>query len=151
MPQKPTAAISSRLAKPASPAGRTSCPWKRSPAMACLNRDRKGSFSNPTVSPKYRGTAMAIFDGELGLQFVTHLANHYTVPDLVRLAKMAADKGFKQIWVNDNIRYRGQLVVLTAIAARVPIRLGTAIMVPYFHNPLDMADSFAALSELCGN
>jgi alkanesulfonate monooxygenase SsuD/methylene tetrahydromethanopterin reductase-like flavin-dependent oxidoreductase (luciferase family) len=91
---------------------------------------------------------MAIFKGDLGLQFVTHLANHYTVPDLVRLAQLATDKGFKQIWVNDNIRYRGQLVVLTAIAARAPIRLGTAIMVPYFHNPLDMADSLAALSEL---
>src|SRR5678816_4814576 len=89
---------------------------------------------------------MSIFTGELGLQFVTHLANHYTVPDLVRLAQVAADKGFQQIWVNDNIRYRGQLVVMTAIAACVPIRLGTAIMVPYFHNPLDMADSFAALS-----
>ena len=92
---------------------------------------------------------MSIFDGELGLQFVTHLANHYTVPDLVRLARLAADKGFKQIWVNDNIRYRGQMVVLTAIASHVPIRLGTAIMVPYFHNPLDVADSLAALSELC--
>jgi alkanesulfonate monooxygenase SsuD/methylene tetrahydromethanopterin reductase-like flavin-dependent oxidoreductase (luciferase family) len=92
---------------------------------------------------------MAIFNGELGLQFVTHLANHYTVPDLVRLAQVAADGGFKQIWVNDNIRYRGQMVVLTAIASRVPIRLGTAIMVPYFHNPLDVADSLAALSELC--
>ena len=92
---------------------------------------------------------MAIFTGELGLQFVTHLANHYTVPDLVRLAQFAADKGFKQIWVNDNIRYRSQLVVLTAIAARVPIELGTAIMVPYFHNPLDVADSLAALAELC--
>ena len=92
---------------------------------------------------------MAIFTDELGLQFVTHLANHYTVPDLVRLAQFAGDKGFKQIWVNDNIRYRGQLVVLTAIAARVPIRLGTAIMVPYFHNPLDVADCLAALAELC--
>ena len=92
---------------------------------------------------------MPIFDGELGLQFVTHLANHYTVPDLVRLARLAADKGFKQIWVNDNIRYRGQMVVLTAIASHVPIRLGTAIMVPYFHNPLDVADSLAALSEVC--
>jgi alkanesulfonate monooxygenase SsuD/methylene tetrahydromethanopterin reductase-like flavin-dependent oxidoreductase (luciferase family) len=92
---------------------------------------------------------MTIYTGELGLQFVTHLANHYTVPDLVRLAQFASDMGFKQIWVNDNIRYRGQLVVLTAIASRVPIQLGTAIMVPYFHNPLDMADSLAALSELC--
>ena len=92
---------------------------------------------------------MSIFTGELGLQFVTHLANHYTVPDLVRLAQFAADKGFKQIWVNDNIRYRSQLVVLTAIAARVPIELGTAIMVPYFHNPLDVADCLGALAELC--
>ena len=92
---------------------------------------------------------MALFNGELGLQFVTHLANHYTVPDLVRLARLAMDRGFEQIWVNDNIRYRGQIVVLTAIASTVPIRLGTAIMVPYFHNPLDTADSLAALSELC--
>jgi alkanesulfonate monooxygenase SsuD/methylene tetrahydromethanopterin reductase-like flavin-dependent oxidoreductase (luciferase family) len=92
---------------------------------------------------------MPIFNGELGLQFVTHLANHYTIPDLVHLAQLAFDRGFKQIWVNDNIRYRSQLVVLTAIASRVPIRLGTAIMVPYFHNPLDVADSLAALSELC--
>lgn len=92
---------------------------------------------------------MAVFRGELGLQFVTHLANQYTVPELVRLAKLGADCGFEQIWVNDNIRYRNQLVVLTAIASQVPIRLGTAVMVPYFHNPLDIADGLAALSELC--
>jgi alkanesulfonate monooxygenase SsuD/methylene tetrahydromethanopterin reductase-like flavin-dependent oxidoreductase (luciferase family) len=92
---------------------------------------------------------MAIFGGTLGLQFVTHLANHYTVSNLVRLAQLAADRGFEQIWVNDNIRYRSQMVVLTAIASQVPIRLGTAIMVPYFHNPLDVADSLGALSELC--
>ena len=92
---------------------------------------------------------MAIFNGELGLQFVTHLANQYTVPDLVRLARLGANNGFQQIWVNDNIRYRSQLVVLTAIASQVPVRLGTAIMVPYFHNPLDVADSLGALSELC--
>ena len=58
---------------------------------------------------------MTIFDGELGLQFVTHLANHYTVPDLVRLAQVAADKGFEQIWINDNIRYRGQLITTQRI------------------------------------
>jgi alkanesulfonate monooxygenase SsuD/methylene tetrahydromethanopterin reductase-like flavin-dependent oxidoreductase (luciferase family) len=92
---------------------------------------------------------MGIFNGELGLQFVTHLANQYTVPDLVRLARFGADRGFQQIWVNDNIRYRSQLVILAAIASQVPVRLGTAIMVPYFHNPLDVADSLGALSELC--
>lgn len=93
---------------------------------------------------------MALFQGEFGLQFVTHLANHYSVRELVRLAHLAQRKGFAQIWVNDNIRYRGQLLVLTAIAVEVPIRLGTAILVPYFHHPLDLAGSLAALSELCG-
>lgn len=92
---------------------------------------------------------MVTFQGEIGLQFVTHLANHYTVPDLVRLAKLGLSKGFDQIWVNDNVRYRSQTVVLTAIAAQVPIRLGTAVLVPYFHHPLDVADSLATLSELC--
>src|SRR5512145_1912586 len=92
---------------------------------------------------------MSVFNGELGLQFVTHLANHYSVPALVRLAQLAAERGFEQIWVNDNIRYRSQLVVLTAIASQVPVRLGTAILVPYFHNPLDIADAFGAISELC--
>lgn len=92
---------------------------------------------------------MAIYSGELGLQFVTHLANHYTLRDLVRLAQLGKERGFEQIWVNDNIRYRNQMVVLTALASQVKIRLGTAIMVPYFHNPLDIADSFGALSELC--
>lgn len=92
---------------------------------------------------------MSVFNGELGLQFVTHLANHYSVPALVRLAQLAAEHGFEQIWVNDNIRYRSQLVVLTAIASQVPVRLGTAILVPYFHNPLDIADAFGAISELC--
>ena len=43
-------------------------------------------------SRSIKAQRMTIFDGELGLQFVTHLANHYTVPDLVRLAQVAADK-----------------------------------------------------------
>src|SRR5215831_1855085 len=51
VPRKPTAAISSRLAKPASLAGRISYPWKRSSAMACRNRDQKECFFNPTASP----------------------------------------------------------------------------------------------------
>jgi alkanesulfonate monooxygenase SsuD/methylene tetrahydromethanopterin reductase-like flavin-dependent oxidoreductase (luciferase family) len=91
---------------------------------------------------------MAKYTGEFALQFVTHLANHYTVRDLVRLARLGHEKGFAQIWVNDNVRYRGQLVVLTAIAAEVPVRIGSAILVPYFHQPLDLAGSLAALSEL---
>jgi hypothetical protein len=32
---------------------------------------------------------MAIFTGEVGLQFTTHIANHYTVPQWVELAQLA--------------------------------------------------------------
>lgn len=92
---------------------------------------------------------MAVFRAEIGLQFVTHLANQHALPELVRFAALAHERGFGQIWVNDNLRYRSQIVVLTAIAAQVPIRIGTAILVPYFHNPMDVADSLASLSELC--
>jgi len=91
---------------------------------------------------------VSIFTGELGLQFVTHLANHYTVPEFIRLAQLGADSGFSRIWFNDNIRYRSQLLVMTAVATRVAIPLGTAVLVPYFHNPLDLADALGALSEL---
>lgn len=88
------------------------------------------------------------FSGELGLQFTIHIANQYTVPELVRLARLGHDKGFQQIWVNDNLTQRNIFVVLAAMAAQVPIKLGTAILVPYFRNPVDIADSLAAISEL---
>ncbi len=91
---------------------------------------------------------MAAFDGKLSLQFVIHLANQYTVNQLVELAGLAHSRGFERIWVNDNARYRSQVVVLAAIAARVPVGIGTAILVPYLHHPIEVVDSLAALSEL---
>ncbi len=93
---------------------------------------------------------MAIFQGEIGLQFTTHIASRYTVPQWVELAELAHENNFSQIWVNDNLGHRNVFVILTAIASRVPIKLGTAILVPYFRNPIDTADSLAALSELTG-
>lgn len=92
---------------------------------------------------------MSKFSGAFGLQFVTHLANHYSVHELVELARLAHEKGFERIWLNDNARYRSQVVVLSAIAARVPIGIGTAVLVPYFHHPLEVVDSLATWSELC--
>jgi 5,10-methylenetetrahydromethanopterin reductase len=35
-----------------------------------------------------------------------------------------------------------------AIVARLPVKLGTAVTVPYFRNPVDLAMAFATLSEL---
>lgn len=91
---------------------------------------------------------MTAFNGMLGLQFVAHLANHYTANQLVELAELAHRRGFERVWVNDNARYRSQVVVLSAIAARVPIGIGTAILVPYLHHPIEVVDSLATLSEL---
>lgn len=91
---------------------------------------------------------MAAFKGRLGLQFVIHLANRYTANQLVELAGLAHRRGFERIWVNDNARYRSQVVVLSAIAARVPIGIGTAVLVPYLHHPIEVVDSLATLSEL---
>lgn len=88
------------------------------------------------------------FEGEFGLQFTLHIANHYSVPELVRLADLARQEGFRQVWVNDNLGYRSVFTVLTAMASRVPVKLGTAILVPYFRNPVDVAGTLATLSEL---
>lgn len=88
------------------------------------------------------------FRGELALKFAIQIADKYTVPELVRLAQLAHAEGFKQVWVNDNLCQRNIFVVLTAMAAQVPIKLGTSIIVPYFRNPVDIADTLAALSEL---
>jgi alkanesulfonate monooxygenase SsuD/methylene tetrahydromethanopterin reductase-like flavin-dependent oxidoreductase (luciferase family) len=90
------------------------------------------------------------FHGELAVKFAIQSAGQYTVPELVRLAKLAHGEGFKQVWVNDNLGQRNLFVVLAAMAAEVPIKLGTSIIVPYFRNPVDIADSLAALSELTG-
>ena len=88
------------------------------------------------------------FRGEVALKFAIQVSNQYTLPELVRLAQLAHTEGFKQVWVNDNLCQRNIFVVLTAMAGQVPIKFGTSIVVPYFRNPVDIADSLAALSEL---
>jgi Coenzyme F420-dependent N5,N10-methylene tetrahydromethanopterin reductase and related flavin-dependent oxidoreductases len=83
-----------------------------------------------------------------GLQFTTHLANDHSVRELVRLADLAQQRGFHQVWINENIGFRSQAVTLSAIAASIPINIGTAITVPYFHHPLDVVATLTTLAEL---
>src|SRR5262245_66631957 len=90
------------------------------------------------------------FRGELAVKFAIQSVSQYSVPELVRLALLARDQGIAHVWVNHNLGQRNIFVVLAAIAAKVPIKLGTSIIVPYFRNPVDIADSLAALSELTG-
>ena len=85
---------------------------------------------------------------ETGIQFHLPTYAHVPLPHLVGLAAQAETKGVDQFWVTDNLRSRQSFVVLAAMASRLKTKLGTAVTVQYFRNPLDLADSIATLSEL---
>jgi 5,10-methylenetetrahydromethanopterin reductase len=92
------------------------------------------------------------FAGEIGIHYPLHVLNRYSLPELIGLAERAwqtlGKLGFSQIWTNDNLEYRSVLVSSAAIVARLPVKLGTAVTVPYFRNPVDLAMAFATISEL---
>lgn len=87
-------------------------------------------------------------DLETGIQFHLPTYAHVPLPHLVELASRAEAKGVDQIWVTDNLRSRQSFVVLAAMASHLKVKLGTAVTVQYFRNPVDLADSIATLSEL---
>src|SRR5918996_4084123 len=92
------------------------------------------------------------FTGEIGIHYPLHVLNRYSLPELIGLAERAwqtlSQGGFSQVWTNDNLEYRSVLASSAAIVARLPVKLGTAITVPYFRNPIDLAAGFATVSEL---
>jgi alkanesulfonate monooxygenase SsuD/methylene tetrahydromethanopterin reductase-like flavin-dependent oxidoreductase (luciferase family) len=94
----------------------------------------------------------ARFTGEIGIHFPLHVLNRYSLPELIGLAERAQQIlgpfGFTRVWTNDNLEYRSVLASSAAILAKLPVKLGTAVTVPYFRNPIDMAMAFATMSEL---
>lgn len=92
------------------------------------------------------------FTGEIGIHYPLHVLNRYSLPELIGLAESAwktmGEFGFNQVWTNDNLEYRSVLASSAAIVARLPVKLGTAVTVPYFRNPIDLAMAFATISEL---
>ena len=90
--------------------------------------------------------------GEIGIHYPLHVLNRYSLPELIGLAETAWQTmqkfGFGQVWTNDNLEYRSVLASSAAIVARLPVKLGTAVTVPYFRNPVDLAMAFATMSEL---
>jgi alkanesulfonate monooxygenase SsuD/methylene tetrahydromethanopterin reductase-like flavin-dependent oxidoreductase (luciferase family) len=95
---------------------------------------------------------MVNFTGEIGIHYPLHVLNRYSLPELINLADRAwqtmSPFGFTRIWTNDNLEYRSVLASSAAILARLPVKLGTAVTVPYFRNPIDVAMAFATMSEL---
>ena len=92
------------------------------------------------------------FTGEIGIHYPLHVLNRYTLPELIGLAERAVKTmgpfGFTRVWTNDNLEYRSVLASSAAILASLPVKLGTAVTVPYFRNPIDVAMAFATMSEL---
>jgi len=85
---------------------------------------------------------------QVGVQFHLPTYKDHPVPELVSLGKTAKAGGVTQLWVTDNLQSRNAFVVLAALASSIPINLGTAVTVQYFRNPVDLADSLAAISEI---
>jgi alkanesulfonate monooxygenase SsuD/methylene tetrahydromethanopterin reductase-like flavin-dependent oxidoreductase (luciferase family) len=85
---------------------------------------------------------------EAGIQFHLPTYAHVPLPHLVDLAKDAEAKGVTQMWITDNLRNRNTFVTLAALASHLKIKLGTAVTVQYFRNPVDLADMVASVSEL---
>ncbi len=85
---------------------------------------------------------------EAGIQLHLPTFKHSTLPELLDIGRRAADGGFGQVWVTDNLESRSTFVVLSALAVTVPIKLGTAVIVQYFHNPVGLASALASISEL---
>lgn len=93
-----------------------------------------------------------LFTGEVGIHYPLHVLNRYSLPELIDLAERATETlgpfNFTRVWTNDNLEYRSVLASSAAILARLPVKLGTAVTVPYFRNPIDVAMAFATMSEL---
>jgi alkanesulfonate monooxygenase SsuD/methylene tetrahydromethanopterin reductase-like flavin-dependent oxidoreductase (luciferase family) len=90
---------------------------------------------------------MASFD-EIGIHVSTRLYSDSSTRNLVEIARLAHDTGFDRFWTNDFLQHRNPFAVLAAVASKVEMELGIAVLVPYFRNPVDVADSFATISEL---
>lgn len=87
---------------------------------------------------------------EIGIQLHLPTFGTASVPNIVAFGRAAHAGGVGQIWMTDNLCSRNPYVVLTALAASIPIKLGTAVTVQYFRSPVDVADSVAAITELMG-
>jgi 5,10-methylenetetrahydromethanopterin reductase len=83
--------------------------------------------------------------GPTGLIFV----GAPSVPEMVRLALRAEERGFDSVWVAETRMTRDAFVPLAAIAqATERVRLGSGIINAYTRNPVVIAISFIGLEEL---
>ena len=85
---------------------------------------------------------------EAGVQLHLPTYSELSMVELTGIATSAAQAGFDQIWVTDNLHCRNTFVVLAAFAPVVEAKLGTAIMAQYFRSPVESARALMTVSEL---
>src|SRR5690242_20300413 len=89
------------------------------------------------------------FSGEIGIHYPLHVLNRYSLPALIDLAARAArilgPFGFTRVWTHDKLEYRSVMPSAAAILARLPVKLRTAVAVPYFRNPIGFAMASATI------
>ena len=83
-----------------------------------------------------------------GLQLHLPTFGDLSVTELTTMVGRAKDGGIEQVWVTDNLGARHPFVVLAAIATKVPIDIGTAVMVQYLRSPLEAASAIATVNEM---
>ncbi len=71
------------------------------------------------------------------------------IPDMVRLAQKAEDRGFESVWVAETRMTRDGFTPVAAIAAATKrLRIGTGIVNVYTRTPVVIALSFIGLDEI---
>jgi alkanesulfonate monooxygenase SsuD/methylene tetrahydromethanopterin reductase-like flavin-dependent oxidoreductase (luciferase family) len=83
-------------------------------------------------------------------------SNQEYYEEVLTMAEWAEELGFESFWLGEHHLYwYGTVVsppmIIAAIAQRTKkIRLGPAVAVPSFHNPLVLAEEYALADNLCG-
>src|SRR5215218_8112910 len=90
------------------------------------------------------------YGGTFGVQFLPHhpIWNQLTSTELLRAAETAATGELDCIWFSSRFLARDTLTLMAAIAARVPLSLGTMVHTPWGANPLELASSLGSIAEL---
>src|SRR5215207_6286933 len=150
-----------RASRSPSPTAGTRPPRKRrTPSTATSGRSsgaRRSPWApnEPYVSASMRSeeqerSGELSYQGTFGIHFPIHQplwVDHGAV-DLLRLADYAVETGFRAIWINDNFKARHTSSLLAAIAARLPVDLGTLVTYPFARNPVDLATAVGTIAEL---
>jgi alkanesulfonate monooxygenase SsuD/methylene tetrahydromethanopterin reductase-like flavin-dependent oxidoreductase (luciferase family) len=90
------------------------------------------------------------YGGTFGVQFLPHHPgwDRLTSRELLRMADSAAASDVQHIWFSSRFLSRDTLTLMTAIAARAALNLGTMVHTPWGANPLQLAASLGTLAEI---